>query len=167
MKLFRLVFIILSLGLLTACEEQLSERDVKMQQQLNQNEVKRKELLQVSGKYMGLFNEGSRGEQNIKLEMEVKDLPAAGDTSVDPILYPTLVGHLRMILGDEELGEYIDCPIQKSEYVASNKRLHLIVSNEQFKEMDLMLSQVQGSLLQGTWTAPAVGQSGKASLVRE
>lgn len=167
MQLFKVFILGLGLIALTGCEEQLSERDVKMQQQLNQNDIKRKELLQVAGVYGGAFNAQSRNPQQIRLKMEVKDLPNPNDTSVDPILYPTLVGHLRMIIGEEEAGEYIDCPITKSEFVATAKRLHLVVTNEQFKEMDLMLSQVNSAKLEGNWTAPAVGQSGDATLAKE
>lgn len=167
MKLFKLFIIVLVPLVLAGCEEQMSERDLKMQQQLNQNDIKRKELLQVAGIYNGAFDAQTRDEQTIRLTMEVKDLPNPNDTSVDPVLYPTLVGHLRIIVGDEDAGEYYDCPIKKSEFVVSSKRLQLTVTNPQFNEMNLGLSQIASSDLDGSWNAPTVGRSGSARLAKE
>lgn len=167
MQLFKILILVLVPVVLIGCEEQMSERDLKVQQQLSQNDIKRKELLQVAGVYKGALDPGSRNEQSIRLTMEVKDLPNPNDTSVDPVLYPTLVGQLRIIVGDEDTGEYFDCPIKTSEFVLSSKRLQLVVTNVQFNEMNLTLSQLPSTDLDGNWNSPSVGRSGQARLVKE
>lgn len=161
--------IIICLGLFTSCEEPLSARDKKLEQQLSAIEIKRKELQAVAGSYVGALgkNKNNRDDNNQKVELslEVKDVPDPNDPSVDPILIPKLIGSLRFVLGNIENGEYIDCPIISSEYTANNNKLYAIVKHKQFEELTLNMIHSNQSLT-GDWDAPSVGESGSITLKR-
>lgn len=170
MKNFKQNYFICALALVTlgACSQQKpSDRDIARQQEISLAEVKRAELAQVEGHYQGMLYGDSGFEQSVVLSLQVRDIPQDNTgEGVDPILIPKLVGYLRFLYGNEDLGEYSDAPIKSAEYYSNQKKLNIVVNHSQFGDLILNLS-VQDDKANGSWGAGSVGASGTAQFDME
>ncbi len=151
--------------LVSACSKSsLSQRDGRREQMRNTAESKRRELEMVEGSYLGLLAQSSGSEQNISVDLQIKDIPQPVDGEVDPVPTPVLTGFLRILLGDGP-DEFVGFGIDKAEFDPKRGSLNIVCSNEQAKEMILALV-VNGTNLSGSWTAPKVSASGTILLQR-
>ncbi len=155
----------LSFLALSCSKNTLSERDAKREQLRANAETKRAELSKVAGDYRGLFSDPGGMEQYVSLRLEIKDIPAVVEGSVDPVMVPTLKGFLRYTLGPGETAEYIGFPIDKADYNPRDKKLDLVASNDQYKEV-IVSALLKDNQLSGTWTAPGSAKSGSLKLLR-
>lgn len=163
-----LLTLLLVTATLGACSQQKpSDRDIARQQEISLAEVKRAELAQVEGRYQGMLLGDSGFEQPVILSLQVRDIPEDNPgEGVDPILIPKLVGYLRFLYGNEDLGEYSDAPIKSAEYYSNQKKLNIVVNHSQFGDLILNLS-VQNEDASGSWGAGSVGASGTAQFNME
>jgi hypothetical protein len=157
--------LLLLLFALVSCEEELSERDQKLQQQQSELGIKKQELKVVEGFYQGAFTSFEGGEQKAEIKLQVKDVPDTTSGAIDPPLIPQLVGNVRLILGSVSLGEYIDLPIKKAEFKAGSKNLYFVVFHETTQELTFNL-HLEDDRLWGTWDAPEVGTSGSIDTLK-
>lgn len=162
-----LILSILGLSLMACSQQKPSDRDLARQQEINLAEVKRAELAQVEGRYVGTLLGSAGYEQPVVLNLEVRDVPEDNPgEGVDPILIPKLVGYLRFLYGNEDLGEYSDAPIRSAEYYAAQRKLNIVVVHSQFQELILNLT-AQHNSASGSWGAASVGASGTVQLNME
>lgn len=162
-----LLFMLASLG---ACSQsQISERDMKRQQQQDQANLKRQELSSVAGAYSGqLKNPGDAVNLSVLLNLEVKDIPESSGEGVDPVLVPKIVGNLRIYAGVAGGNEFWDAPIVESEYKPAQNLISLVVQQEQFGRMIVQLDvRDDGKILNGAWSANAGGKSGTLYVAKE
>ena len=115
------------------------------------------------GVYHGELLGANDYQQDVILSLSIQDIPVVVEGQVDPVLTPKLVGQLRLVFSDIE---FIDAPIQSSEYFAAQKRLNLLVNHSQTGEMSFNLV-LSNSQLSGTWVAPTAGNSGTTTLNKE
>ena len=150
----------------SACSSnKLSERDKFLQDQQQGIDVKKGELSSVAGEYVGTLTSSDGSIHNVKLILQVKDVPEAkGDA--DPVLIPKLLGSLRFIIGNEALGENIDCAIKSSEYVKARNQISLVVFHAQFNEL-VISATANGSQITGTWNATSVSRNGQIQVSRK
>lgn len=146
-------------------QKKLSERDRKLQERQQSIDVKKNELAPLVGTYYGQLKGADDYKQNIKLVLEVKDVPES-DGQADPILIPKLVGNLRFVYGLQDSDEYIDSAIKSAEYNASTRQLTLVVTHQQFNEMHLS-GVVNSSLISGNWSASSLGVRGDFQVNKE
>ncbi len=148
------------LAVLCACtQKKLSDRDRELQDRQQDIDIKKSELSPLAGVYYGTLTAAESFSQDVKLVLEVKDLPE-GQGQTDPVLVPKLVGSLRFLYSSEEDGEYIDAPIRTAEFVKASQQLSLVVTHDQFKEMTLT-GAADGLQVVGTWSAATMGVSGQ------
>ena len=149
----------------TSCSQmKLSERDKFLQEQQQGADLKRGELMTVAGEYLGELRGSDGTLHNVRLILQVKDVTEAR-SGADPILVPRLLGSLRFILGNEDLGEVIDCAIRSSEYIRANNLISIVVTHAQFGEL-AMSGAADAASLTGTWNASSVSRSGNFNLKR-
>ena len=158
MKRLFTVFGILSLIFSACTQKKLSERDQKLQERQQAIDVKKNELGPLAGTYYGQLTGENSYNQNIKVVLEVKDVPQS-DGQADPILIPKLVGNLRFLYGSEDSNEYIDCVIKSAEYNKSTHQISLVIVHQQFNEM-LLSGIVSSNKISGSWNAASVGVRG-------
>ncbi len=154
--------------LLSSCSRNtISERDAIREQKLAAAETKRQELQLVTGSYFGKFSQVNGVEQNVSLNIEIKDIPIVSEGSVDPVMTPTLTGYFRFNFGEGSLkdSEYIGFSIQKADYNPNQDKLDLVVSNNDYNDI-IITGYLSGANLTGTWTAPSAATSGSLNLVR-
>ncbi len=151
---------------LACSQNQMSERDLKRQQRLSTLEVKRQELTRVSGRYLGVLTKQDEYSQNVRLNLEVKDVPEVIEGEIDPVLVPKLIGTLRFLLGEDGGHEYIDAPISSSDFNAQDSGLYLVAKHDQFGDLIMQL-RLDDPTLSGTWNAPSLGVSGVLDLRKE
>ncbi len=149
----------------SACSKSsLSQRDGRREQMRNTAESKRRELQTVEGHYLGTLAQSSGAQQNVSVDLQIKDIPQPVDGEVDPVPTPVLTGFLRILLGDGP-DEFVGFGIDKAEFDPKRGSLNIVCSNEQSKEMILALI-VSGANLRGNWTAPKASASGAIILQR-
>ena len=159
---FPLTVLILPIFALACSQNKLSERDLKRQEQQALMEAKKQELLAVAASYEGELTSSDGTVHDVKLNLEVKEVPEKVDGSIDPVLVPKLVGNLRFILGGGDL-DYIDFPIQKADYSVQTGVVYLVTDNPTYKELNIQ-AQYKDSEMSGSWIAPTWGLSGTALL---
>lgn len=142
----------------------LSERDKFLQEQQQGADLKRGELSTVAGEYKGELLGSDGTTHQVRLILQVKDVTETKG-GADPILIPKLLGSLRFILGNEDLGEVIDCAIKSSEYIRSSGLISVVVSHAQFGEL-AMSGTANSKFLRGTWNASSVSRNGTFNLER-
>lgn len=161
-----LILACVSLGLSSGCSsKKLSERDQALQKQQQGVDLKRGELARIAGQYVGSFSSNDGTSHRVRLILVVKDVPENGGNA-DPVLVPKLLGSLRFILGDEELGENIDAAIQSSEFIKARNQLSLVIKHVQFGEM-VVSATVSGRIIVGSWNASGVSRSGQIQVEKE
>ncbi len=162
--LFLIGLVVIQLGV--ACSsKKLSERDKFLQDQQQGMDLKKGELNVVAGEYSGTLSSGDGLTHNVKLTLQVKDVPES-QQGADPVLVPKLLGSLRFVLGSEDLGETIDCAIKSSEYLKARSQISIVATHAQFN--DLVLSGiVEGNQITGTWNAASVGRGGSFKVTRK
>jgi hypothetical protein len=161
----KLCALFLCFGFVAGCSQnKLSDRDVKRQQRIATLEIKRQELSRVAGRYPGTLTKRDDYTQDVRLTLEIKDVPEVQEGEVDPVLVPRLIGTLRFLLGQEH--EYIDAPITSSDFNATNSILSLVAKHEQFGDLVMQLT-LRDRTLSGDWNAPSLGANGTIDLVKE
>lgn len=145
----------------------MSERDIRREQKVAAAEVKRQELQFIAGTYRGKFLQANGIEQNVVLKIEIKDIPASSEGSVDPVMTPTLTGYLRFNFGSGSATdtEYIGFAVQKADFYPGQNKLDLVVTNADYKDI-LITAYLNEPRLTGTWTAPTAAVSGDLNLSR-
>lgn len=160
-----LTSLIIISGLTIACsQKKLSERDRDLQDRQRSIDLKKAELAPLSGEYWGELSESNGYKQNVKLFLEVREVPE-GDGKTDVVLVPKLLGTLRFYFGVDDSSERIDCPIASSEFIKAKSQLALLVTHAQFKEM-VLTGTVDGARFYGFWNAASVGASGTIDVLR-
>lgn len=165
--LLLLVFI----SLMSACSRQgMSERDKRREQTRINNEIKKRELAKVGGRYLGVLKSAnSNSAQRVILELDVKELPESSqdNSSPDAILTPKLSGAVRFDYGEDASGqkETVVFGLTQSEFDNAANRLNLVSNNEDFKDLLFSLTS-EGDGLAGNWTSPQSSMSGEAKFVR-
>jgi hypothetical protein len=145
--------------------KKLSERDQALQKQAQGVDLKRSELTKIAGQYLGEFVSDDGIAHRVRLILEVRDVPEGGGTT-DPVVVPKLLGSLRFILGNEEMGENIDAPIQSSEFIKARNQLSLVIKHVQFGEL-VVSGTVSEALIVGSWNASSVSRSGRIQVEKE
>ena len=160
-----------TIGLLLLCalqiacsQNKLSDRDRELQDRQRSIDLKKGELMPLAGEYWGELTGANGYRQNVKLFLEVREVPE-GDGKTDVILVPKLLGTLRFYFGEDDPNERIDCAIKSSEYIKASQRLALVIENPQFKEM-VVTADADGKQVSGSWNAVSVGNSGSLELTR-
>ena len=146
-------------------QKKLSERDRKLQDRQQKIDVKKNELLPLTGKYIGTLIGENEYLQNVKLFLEVKDIPESSGQG-DPVLTPKIVGNLRFLYGSEQGHEYIDCSVVSAEFNKSTRQLTVIVTHKQFNEMILSGTVAEKRFI-GAWNASSLGMRGTFRLDKE
>lgn len=158
--LLNLIFL---LGTLSCSQQKISDQERRREQEIAAAESLRQEYKQVVGVYTGELLGDNDYQQDVTLSLSIQDIPVVVEGQVDPVLTPKLVGQLRLVFSELE---FIDAPIQSSEYFAAQKRLNLLVNHSQTGEMSFNLV-LSNSQLSGTWVAPTAGNSGTTTLNKE
>jgi hypothetical protein len=163
----RIVWIsIITVFMGVACSsKKMSERDKFLQEQQQGMDIKKGELNLVAGEYEGTLNSTDGLVHNIKLILQVKDVPET-QQGTDPILVPRLLGSLRFVLGNEDLGETIECAIKTSEYLKARNQISIVATHAQFSEL-VLSGVVDGNQITGTWNAASVGRAGSFKVSRK
>ncbi len=165
MKPIGVLVLAATLAMLPGCgTKKLSERDQALQKQQQGVDLKRSELMQIAGQYLGDIKSTDGTVHRVRLMLEVKDVPEARE-GTDPMLIPRLLGSLRFILGDEGMGENIDAPIQSSEFIKAKDQLSLVAKHNQFGEL-VVSAIAKDGVVSGTWNAAAVSRSGEIRVER-
>lgn len=160
-----LALAVLASIMMPACgTKKLSERDQALQKQQQGVDLKRSELTKIAGQYLGELSSLDGTSHRVRLNLEVKDVPEAAN-GTDPVLIPKLLGSLRFILGDEDMGENIDAPIQSSEFLKAKNQLSIVAKHAQFGDL-VMSATADGSVVDGTWNAASVSRSGNIRVIR-
>ncbi len=153
--------------ILNACsQKKMSDRDRKLQERQQSIDVKKNELTPLAGVYFGLLTGVNDYKQNIKLTLEIKEVPES-ENKTDSTIIPKFGGSLRFLYGPENLNEYVDCSIKSAEYNKLTQQLTVIVTNHQFNELILSGTLNDSISLNGSWSASSVGVSGKFELIKE
>lgn len=166
--LLLLTFAVLSSG---CAKNSLSERDIRREQFRSNAESKRRELSIVAGSYQGVLiqrsnpADGNPLEQDVALDIQIKDIPRQIDGDIDPILTPILTGYLKLVVG-AGIGEYLGFGVEKAEYDPKRFQLDLVCRNLRSEQIILSLS-VAADSLSGTWTSPEASVSGEAKFERQ
>lgn len=148
-----------------ACSQtKLSDRDRELQDRQRSIDLKKGEMTPIAGEYWGELTGADGYQQNVKLFLEVREVPE-GDGKTDAILVPKLLGTLRFYFGEDDPNERIDCVIKSSEYIKASERLALVIENPQFKEM-VVTGAADGTQVSGVWNAASVGSSGTIKLIK-
>jgi hypothetical protein len=160
-----------TVGLMLLCvlqvgcsQNKLSDRDRNLQDRQRSIDLKKSELMPLTGEYWGELTGANGYRQNIKLFLEVREVPE-GDGKTDVVLVPKLLGTLRFYFGEDDPNERIDCAIRSSEYIKASERLALVIENPQFKEM-VVTGSADGTRFSGSWNAVSVGNSGSIELTK-
>jgi Na+-transporting NADH:ubiquinone oxidoreductase subunit NqrC len=157
---FKILWLAIILMTLTSCAKSpMSDRDIKLQQQKNNAENKRKELLQIAAIYRGTFTADQEVSSNIKLVLEIKDVPSYQEGQVDPVMVPTLTGYMRIFYSESEDKDYENFAIQKADYDINKQKTDIVLIHDKHKEIFVTLSKKMDRLA-GTWTAPSSSVSG-------
>jgi len=143
----------------------MSDRDTRREQLRINAHKKRQELAPLAGSYRGQMTDGSGYKQDVTLLLELKDVPETEGGQVDPVLVPTLNGALSLTYGSGADLELFSFGTTKADFNVSESRLDLVVSNTQFKEINLSLGFRSDALI-GAWSAPATSLSGGIELSR-
>lgn len=166
MKLHFLVAIAALVFSISCAKNSMSDRDAKREQLKSASETKRKELQIVAGEFNGTLTQNSGVDQNSTLFLEIKDIPTQVEGEIDPVPVPTLKGYLRFNLGSGGTGgEFIGFSVEKADFDPKRNKLDVVVSNPDYKEI-VIACTLNGSKLEGTWTAPSTASSGSVSLDR-
>lgn len=146
---------------LSSCSQKsISERDLRLNQQRNAAEAKRKELQLVEGAYLGNMAQSNGISQSVSIRFEIKDIPTTVEEGVDSFLVPILTGFMKIHFGETfQTSEYIGFAIQKAEYDPKREKLDVVVENESYKAIMLSLNH-SDTWLRGHWTAPSLSLSG-------
>lgn len=170
-KLMHFIHFINVFGLLSglsafSCSKQtMSERDIRREQLRLNAQKKRQEWTPIAGDYRGILLDQTQGKQDVSLRIEIKDIPEGENGQVDPVLVPSVVGALNLTYGSESEIELFSFAATKSDFNAVESRLDLVVSNSQFKELNLSLL-FEDDGLSGTWSSPSTSTSGSLRLAR-
>lgn len=152
-----------------ACSKaKMSERDQRREQVRINAETKRKELAAVAGNYEGIILQTSGVQQTVFLNLEVKDVPHDENGGIDAVMVPTITGSLRFIYGrksENSEAEVIGFGLKTAEFDQKQKRLNLLATNEEYKDVMLDLTHANEGL-KGNWTAPQTSNSGSIELYR-
>ncbi|MBY0371936.1 hypothetical protein K2X33_14720 [bacterium] len=147
----------------------MSERDIRREQFRMNAESKRQELSIVAGHYQGVLlqkaNDGGFLEQEVEVDIQIKDIPRQIDGDVDPILTPILTGYLKLLVGSG-VGEFLGFGVEKAEYDPKRFQLDLVCKNLKSEQIILSLA-VAADNLSGTWTSPEASVSGEAKFERQ
>lgn len=163
LKTIKILVAILSVVLCAACSKNtMSERDIKLQQMKNTAEIKRKELLQISAVYKGIFSTSDGLSQPSKLSLEIKDVPSVIEGQVDPVMTPVLVGYLRLFFSESEQ-DFENFTIQKADFDVSKQKVDIVLIHEKYKDTFMTLNKKE-SELKGSWTMPSFSASGSIEL---
>lgn len=158
MKQLHLILVLIVV--LAGCsQKKLSDRDRELQERQQAIDVKKAELDPIAGVYEGRMTGDNEYLQDINLTLEVRNVPE-NDKKADPVLIPKLLGTLRFFFGSPQTGEHLDAPVASSEFVKQKGLLTIVVKNAQFNEMVIAV-QADGITLNGSWSAPSLGVSGK------
>ncbi|MCX6117513.1 MAG: hypothetical protein NT027_08230 [Proteobacteria bacterium] len=160
-----LTCMVMLVGLNTCGKKTMSERDVRREQLRLNAHKKRIELANVVGNYRGTATDTSLYAQDISLQIDVQDTPESDNGQTDPVLVPSLNGALSYTYGSGDTIDLVNFPTTKTDFSLAGGRLDLVVSNSEFKEINLSL-QKSGDTLTGTWTAPSASESGKIQLIK-
>lgn len=149
----------------TGCaKKKMNERDSKKEQVRSSAQTKKQELMLTAGQYYGQLKNNSYN-QDVLLNLEVKDIPTKNGEEIDPILIPVITGSMKIFFGDPEKGEYYSLAIEKADFDAQKNKLDLVVTHEFLKEMIVSLA-VSDPSLEGTWNSPTFSTSGGLSLTK-
>lgn len=166
MKPWLVGFSLIALVIVGGCsQKKLSERDRKLQDRQQKIDVKKNELRPLAGLYLGTLVGENDYVQNVKLVLEVRDIPESSGQG-DPVMTPKIVGNLRFLYGPEESHEYIDCAVTSAEFNKASKQLTLIVTHQRFNEM-ILSGAISNSDFSGAWNASSLGMRGSFRLTKE
>ena len=145
-----------------------SDRDTRRDQIRQDAQIKRNELQEVTGGYRGLLaSEGTEG-QNVSLILETKDIPAAEEGEVDPVLIPTLTGYLQFEAfggSRSQNSEHVGLGFEVADYDSKKKIVNIVAKTSEYESI-LIEMQLAGDELEGGWTVPKLSSSGELKLSR-
>ncbi len=155
-----------------------SERESLRERNQLKTQTKTKELQQVAGEYHGKFIRSAGTQENITLNLEIKNVPETQDGQVDPILVPTLSGFIRFNfseaapnsppnLPNDSSSEFVSFSVGKGDFDLNTAKMNLVVNNSQYKDIFIYLDvSTNRAVLHGTWSAPSASEQGSLELVR-
>ena len=168
-RTFVALALVICFGAISGCaKKKKSDRDTRRDQIRQDAQIKRNELQEVTGGYRGLLaSEGTKG-QNVSLILETKDVPAAEEGEIDPVMIPTLTGYLQFEAfghGTSQKSENVGLGFEVADYDPKKKTVNIVAKTSEYESI-LIEMQLAGDELDGVWTVPKLSSSGKLKLSR-
>ena len=162
---FYLLLCMLLTPIFGCSKKSMSDRDSRREQLRLNAHKKRQELSPLAGNYRGQMIDASGYKQDVSLHLELKDVPETEGGQIDPVLVPTVNGALSLTYGSGSDMELFSFGTNKADYNVSDSRLDVVVSNTNFKDINLSLN-FSSDKLNGTWSSPSTSLSGDVNLTR-
>lgn len=156
---------VMLLPVFSCSKKTMNDRDVRKEQLRINAHKKRLELAPLVGTYRGSMMDVSGYKQDVVIQLAVKDVPETEGGQVDPVLMPIVNGALSLTYGGGNDMELLNFGVTKADYNATESKLDMVVTNTQFKEVNLSLL-LDNQHLSGSWSSPSSSISGEISLVR-
>lgn len=143
----------------------MNARDVRKEQLRINAHKKRMELAPLAGNYRGTMTNVEGSKQDVGIHLEIKDVPETEAGEVDAVLVPTVNASFSLTYGSGTDMQLYSFSTTKADFNGADGKLDLVVSNTQFKDVNLSMHLI-GTSLSGTWSSAANSQSGAIELIR-